>query len=501
MPARKTEQFDHRRDHLRAARELPTSAVHNQPDLQCRQVEIRRHRLEGTQRTGPVETFRYLPGLTLGLQRVLHLAQREIERHAHAEDRGQRLFRPCVAERAADQHRDLGFVVDAATIHRHTQRGPQIHDAGRRLDEKQGFVRHGIAEFRRVRRVVAPDAHDLAHGKMAGRGAGEGVAVTARAYPRQLRLAFGRETTQQALACTAAQQPLQTAGRTLTRTRHTAAHREQQLLQQRGVVGVSPGFGRLQKVFYHRGMGVEVLMITERILQATHAKHQILRGLRGLHACVQLEQVTAALRALAQPVPGLGRRVGGERFAFAAELAQRAACGGGKNGVTGPFALVHREARERFEPRDQRVPPAAAESAQHGAALTAAQAPDIAQQQAQQRVCGIRSSAQIIGQSFDQHVHVAQAAAVAREPAALVHEFGGIRHGGVALEHAQRGAQSAQFHAHLVQGFDVGVALDAWHEGGEPASRDPEERKQRLSLGGYGGVQHRVVSLGKGVGC
>jgi hypothetical protein len=52
-----------------------------------------------------------------------------------------------------------------------------------------------------------------------------------------------------------------------------------------------------------------------------------------------------------------------------------------------------------------------------------------------------------------------------------------------------------------VQGFDIGVPLDTGHQGGEPPGRSSEEREQRLSLGSYARVEHRVAFLGEGTGC
>ena len=194
-------------------------------------------------------------------------------------------------------------------------------------------------------------------------------------------------------------------------------------------------------------------------------------------------------------MPVLDRRVGLKRPAPATELAQGTPRGVRQYRLTGPLGLMQRHRRQRLQPCDEPVPTLTAESRQHGAALATAQTTDITHQQAYCGVCGVGPGAQIIRQPLEQHVHIPKPAAMTREPATLDHQFGGIVNGSVALQRAERAAQAAQFHAHIVQRLDIGVAFHTGHQRGKPPGRAPEEGQQRLTFGGNGRVQHEVSSL------
>ena len=194
-------------------------------------------------------------------------------------------------------------------------------------------------------------------------------------------------------------------------------------------------------------------------------------------------------------MPVLDRRVGLKRPAAATELAQGGPRGVGQHRLAWPLGLMQRHGCQRLQSRDQPVPAMTAEGRQHGAPLAVAQTSDVAHQQAYRGVGCIRPAAQIIRQPLEQHVHIAKPAAMTCEPTTLAHQFGGILYRAVTLERAECAAQAAQFHPHIVQRLDIGVAFHAGHQRGKPPGRAPEEGQQRLTFGGNGRVQHEVSSL------
>ena len=165
MPARVAQELDDWRDHLRATGKLATPAIHHQPDLQRGQIDIRVGWHELAERAGAIESLGDLPGLTLGFKTVLLVAERKIQRHANADNRGAGLRGGSVAQFAVDQQRDLGLVMHAAAVHRHPYGRPEIDHAGGRLDEQQRLLRHRVAQLGRVSRVVAPHADHFANGQ------------------------------------------------------------------------------------------------------------------------------------------------------------------------------------------------------------------------------------------------------------------------------------------------------------------------------------------------
>ena len=97
-----------------------------------------------------IESLGDLPGLTLGFKTVLLVAEREIQRHANAGDRGAGLRGGGVAQFPTDQQRDLGLVMHAAAVRRHPHGRRKINHAGRRLDEQQRLLGHRVAQLGRV---------------------------------------------------------------------------------------------------------------------------------------------------------------------------------------------------------------------------------------------------------------------------------------------------------------------------------------------------------------
>ena len=144
-------------DHVGGAAMLAHAAVDAADHLERTPVLVRPHVADGA------ECVEALRPRELDVE-LLQVACGHVVKRQEAGDDAHGLCRRHVPCTRADHHADLGLVLDALCVRRQHDCFAAADQRGGRLQEKQRPLRHVVAEFPGMRRVVAPDADDLCGG-------------------------------------------------------------------------------------------------------------------------------------------------------------------------------------------------------------------------------------------------------------------------------------------------------------------------------------------------